>query len=102
MLFRSGEQTFDNFVVELRESAVPSTAMGRVLPGDARSSVMTGLKGSTGYNIKLYASSGGRNTKSLFAVATTGTGEHVFCSRLFEFSTPEFAYCTPSTTVILK
>ncbi|XP_062339980.1 tenascin-like isoform X2 [Osmerus eperlanus] len=69
--WRTGEQTFDNFVVELRESAVPSTAMGRAVPGETRSTVMTGLKGSTGYNIKLYASSGGRNTKPLFAVATT-------------------------------
>ncbi|KAG7215347.1 hypothetical protein INR49_022584 [Caranx melampygus] len=46
-------------------------AMGRALPGDERSTVMAGLKASTSYDIKLYASAGGHNTQPLFAVATT-------------------------------
>ncbi|XP_035811952.2 tenascin isoform X3 [Amphiprion ocellaris] len=71
--WRTGERAFDKFIVEVRESALPSQAMGRALPGDVRSTVMAGLKASTSYNIKLYASigDGGQNTKPLFAVATT-------------------------------
>uniref|UniRef100_A0A4W5LC71 Tenascin Ca n=1 Tax=Hucho hucho TaxID=62062 RepID=A0A4W5LC71_9TELE len=70
--WRTGEKAFDNFIVEVRESALPSQAMGRTLPGAARATVMTGLKGSTTYDIKLYASSAGQNTQPLFAVVTTG------------------------------
>uniref|UniRef100_A0A8C7GE65 Tenascin Ca n=1 Tax=Oncorhynchus kisutch TaxID=8019 RepID=A0A8C7GE65_ONCKI len=69
--WRRGEKAFDNFIVEVRESALPSQAMGRTLPGAARATVMTGLKGSTTYDIKLYASSAGQNTQPLFAVVTT-------------------------------
>nr|XP_046226346.1 tenascin isoform X3 [Oncorhynchus gorbuscha] len=69
--WRRGEKAFDNFIVEVRESALPSQAMGRTLPGAARTTVMTGLKGSTTYDIKLYASSAGQNTQPLFAVVTT-------------------------------
>ncbi|XP_053267565.1 tenascin isoform X2 [Pleuronectes platessa] len=69
--WRTREKPFDNFVVEVRESALPSQAMGRALPGDVRSTVMAGLKASTSYNIKLYASTGGQNTQPLFAVAST-------------------------------
>ncbi|XP_074473437.1 tenascin isoform X3 [Sebastes fasciatus] len=69
--WRTGEKAFDNFIVEVRESASPSQAMGRALPGDVRSTVMAGLKASTSYNIKLYASTGGQNTQPLFDVATT-------------------------------
>ncbi|XP_035523489.1 tenascin isoform X2 [Morone saxatilis] len=69
--WRTGEKAFDNFIVEVRESALPSQAMGRALPGDVRSTVMVGLKASTSYNIKLYASAGGQNTQPLFGVATT-------------------------------
>uniref|UniRef100_A0A4W5LC27 Tenascin Ca n=1 Tax=Hucho hucho TaxID=62062 RepID=A0A4W5LC27_9TELE len=72
--WRTGEKAFDNFIVEVRESALPSQAMGRTLPGAARATVMTGLKGSTTYDIKLYASSAGQNTQPLFAVVTTGLG----------------------------
>lgn len=74
--WQTGEKPFDNFVVELRESALPSQAMGRVVPGQARSTVMAGLKASTSYDIKLYGSAGGRNTRALFDVATTGTSLH--------------------------
>ncbi|XP_076020090.1 tenascin-like [Genypterus blacodes] len=69
--WRTGEKAFDNFIVEVRESALPSQAMGRALPGEVRSTVMAGLKAKTSYNIKLYASSNGQNTQPLFAVATT-------------------------------
>uniref|UniRef100_A0A7N5ZSK7 Zmp:0000000846 n=1 Tax=Anabas testudineus TaxID=64144 RepID=A0A7N5ZSK7_ANATE len=69
--WRTGEKAFDNFIVEVRESALPSQAMGRALPGDVRSTVMAGLKASTSYNIKLYASARSQNTQPLFAVATT-------------------------------
>lgn len=85
--WRTGERSFDNFIVEVRESALPSQAMGRALPGDVRSTVMAGLKASTRYNIKLYASAGGQNTQPLFDVATTGISLHAFfdtaCSKLF-------------------
>ncbi|KAI9534845.1 hypothetical protein NQZ68_010231 [Dissostichus eleginoides] len=69
--WRTGEKAFDNFIVEVRESALPSQAMGRALPGDVHSTVMAGLKASTSYDIKLYASAGGQNTQPLFEVATT-------------------------------
>ncbi|CAN9504363.1 unnamed protein product [Ophioblennius macclurei] len=70
--WRAREMAFDQFVVEVRESALPSQAMGRALPGDVRSTVMAGLKASTSYNVKLYASAGGgRNSQPLLAVATT-------------------------------
>ncbi|XP_065821646.1 tenascin isoform X1 [Labrus bergylta] len=69
--WRTGGKAFDNFIVEVRESALPSQAMGRALTGDVRSTVMAGLKASTRYNIKLYASDGGQNTPPLFEVATT-------------------------------
>uniref|UniRef100_A0A3Q1C1N6 Zmp:0000000846 n=1 Tax=Amphiprion ocellaris TaxID=80972 RepID=A0A3Q1C1N6_AMPOC len=83
--WRTGERAFDKFIVEVRESALPSQAMGRALPGDVRSTVMAGLKASTSYNIKLYASigDGGQNTKPLFAVATTEAEpevDHLFVS----------------------
>lgn len=76
--WRAGEKAFDNFVVEVRESALPSQAMGRVLPADVRSTVMAGLKASTSYGIKLYGSARGRNTQPLFALATTGIASHAF------------------------
>ncbi|MEQ2173985.1 hypothetical protein GOODEAATRI_003165 [Goodea atripinnis] len=41
--------------IVVRESALPSQAMGRTLPGEVRSTVMAGLKANTSYNIKLYA-----------------------------------------------
>ncbi|KAM3599373.1 uncharacterized protein V6R79_004649 [Siganus canaliculatus] len=69
--WRTREKAFDNFIVEVRESALPSQAVGRALAGDERSTVMAGLKASTRYDIKLYASAGGQNTQPLFAVATT-------------------------------
>uniref|UniRef100_A0A8C5BD86 Tenascin n=1 Tax=Gadus morhua TaxID=8049 RepID=A0A8C5BD86_GADMO len=69
--WQTGEKAFHNFIVEVRESATPSRAMGRALSGDARATVMTGLKAATQYDIKLYASSGGQNSQPLFAVATT-------------------------------
>lgn len=74
--WRTGENAFDNFIVEVRESALPSQAMGRTLPGEVRSTVMAGLKASTRYNIKLYANAGGQNTQPLFDVATTGITLH--------------------------
>lgn len=71
--WQTGEKEFDQFVVEVRESALPSQAMGRTLSGDVHSTVMAGLKANTTYNIKLYASEvGGQNTQPLFSVATTG------------------------------
>lgn len=71
--WQTREKEFERFIVEVRESALPSQAMGRTLPGDVRSTIMTGLKASTSYNIKLYASEDGRkNTQPLLAVATTG------------------------------
>lgn len=77
--WRTGEKAFDKFIVEVRESALPSQAMGRALPGVVRSTVMAGLKASTSYDIKLYASSaGGQNTQPLYAVATTGIALHAF------------------------
>lgn len=76
--WRTGEKAFDNFIVEVRESALPSQAMGRALPGDVRSTVMAGLKASKSYNIKLYGSTGGQNTQPLFDVATTGITRLLF------------------------
>ncbi|KAM4720207.1 tenascin-like isoform 2-T2 [Anableps anableps] len=70
--WQTREKEFDTFIVEIRESALPSQAMGRTLPGDVRSTVMAGLKANTSYNIKLYANKGGRqNTQPLLAVVTT-------------------------------
>ncbi|XP_036070292.1 tenascin isoform X1 [Oryzias melastigma] len=72
LAWRTGKKEFDTFVVEVRESALPSQAVGRALPGDVRATVMAGLKASTSYDIKLYASdAGGQSTRPLFAVATT-------------------------------
>ncbi|CAL8320307.1 unnamed protein product [Lota lota] len=69
--WQTGEKAFHNFIVEVRESAAPSRAMGRALSGDARATVMTGLKAATQYDIKMYASASGHNSQPLFAVATT-------------------------------
>ncbi|KAJ8286405.1 hypothetical protein GJAV_G00038900 [Gymnothorax javanicus] len=69
--WRTAQRRFDHFVVELRESAAPLRALGRTLPGRVRSTVIAGLKESTSYEIKLYASAGGRNTAALLASATT-------------------------------
>ncbi|XP_051953300.1 tenascin-like [Xyrauchen texanus] len=69
--WRTGDKAFDNFIVEVRESALPSQAMGRTLPAGARSTVLTGLKGDMQYQIKLYATSGGSNTAALTTVVTT-------------------------------
>uniref|UniRef100_A0A3B4AVD1 Tenascin C n=1 Tax=Periophthalmus magnuspinnatus TaxID=409849 RepID=A0A3B4AVD1_9GOBI len=69
--WQTQDRSFENFVVEVRESAVPSQAMGRVLPGDIHTTVMTGLKSSTSYNIKLYTSSNDLSVEPLYAVAIT-------------------------------
>ncbi|XP_075885598.1 tenascin-like isoform X3 [Nelusetta ayraudi] len=69
--WQTGQKTFDNFIVEVREAAAPSQAMGRTLSGDARLTVMAGLRASTQYNVKLYGSTGGQNTQPLYDVATT-------------------------------
>lgn len=66
--------------------------MGRTLPGGARSTELTGLKGNTRYNVKLYASTGGKNTSPINAVAKTGTGpccvhQKHFLKLLFSYST---------------
>uniref|UniRef100_A0A8C1PP31 Zmp:0000000846 n=1 Tax=Cyprinus carpio TaxID=7962 RepID=A0A8C1PP31_CYPCA len=45
--WRTGEKAFDNFIVEVRESALPTQATGRTLPGGVRSTVLTGLRGDT-------------------------------------------------------
>uniref|UniRef100_A0A8C2D7F7 Zmp:0000000846 n=1 Tax=Cyprinus carpio TaxID=7962 RepID=A0A8C2D7F7_CYPCA len=71
--WRTGEKAFDNFIVEVRESALPTQATGRTLPGGVRSTVLTGLRGDTQYQIKLYATVGGSNTAALTTVVTTGT-----------------------------
>lgn len=76
--WRTGEKVFDNFIVEVRESALPSQAMGRILPGDVRSTVMAGLKARTSYDIKLYGSVGSQNAQVLFDVATTGIALRAF------------------------
>lgn len=70
--WRTGEEAFDSFIVEVRESALPTQATGRTLPAGARSTVLTGLKGDTQYHIKLYATSGSSNTAALTTVVTTG------------------------------
>uniref|UniRef100_A0A8C8DWU5 Tenascin C n=1 Tax=Oryzias sinensis TaxID=183150 RepID=A0A8C8DWU5_9TELE len=84
LAWRTGKKEFDTFIVEVRESALPSQAVGRALPGDVRSTVMAGLKASTSYDIKLYASdAGGQSTWPLFAVATTEAEpevDHLFVS----------------------
>uniref|UniRef100_A0A8B9LUB5 Zmp:0000000846 n=1 Tax=Astyanax mexicanus TaxID=7994 RepID=A0A8B9LUB5_ASTMX len=69
--WRMGEKMYDNFIVEVRESALPSQAMGRTLPIQVRSTVLSGLKGDTQYHVKLYATSGNRNSAPLTAVFTT-------------------------------
>ncbi|XP_067261673.1 tenascin isoform X4 [Chanodichthys erythropterus] len=69
--WRTGEKAFDNFIVEVRESALPTQATGRTLPTGARSTVLTGLRGDTRYQIKLYATIGGANTAALTTVVTT-------------------------------
>ncbi|KAK1806758.1 hypothetical protein P4O66_005264 [Electrophorus voltai] len=69
--WRMGEKMYDNFIVEVRESALPSQAMGRSLPIGARSTVLSGLKGDTQYHIKLYATSGNHNSAPLTTVVTT-------------------------------
>ncbi|KAK7895887.1 hypothetical protein WMY93_021212 [Mugilogobius chulae] len=69
--WRTRDSSFENFIVEVRESAVPSQAMGRVLPGDTHTTVMTGLKASTSYDIKLYTTSNDLTIQPLYAVAIT-------------------------------
>lgn len=76
--WRTGEKAFDSFIVEVRESALPTQATGRTLPTGARSTVLTGLKGKTQYHIKLYATSGGSNTAAVTTVVTTGTATLAF------------------------
>uniref|UniRef100_A0A673K289 Tenascin-like n=1 Tax=Sinocyclocheilus rhinocerous TaxID=307959 RepID=A0A673K289_9TELE len=78
--WRMGEKAFDNFIVEVRESALPTQATGRTLPGGVRSTVLTGLRGDTRYQIKLYATFGGTNTAALTTVVTTGTAAHASTS----------------------
>lgn len=80
--WQTGERQFDHFIVELRESALPSQAVGRVVPGDVRSVLMSGLKAGTSYDIKLYGRAAGQNTQALFALATTGISSH---ARLLHF-----------------
>uniref|UniRef100_A0A8C1WCE3 Zmp:0000000846 n=1 Tax=Cyprinus carpio TaxID=7962 RepID=A0A8C1WCE3_CYPCA len=59
-------------IIYLRfNSALPTQATGRTLPGGVRSTVLTGLRGDTQYQIKLYATFGGSNTAALTTVVTT-------------------------------
>lgn len=74
--WKTGEKAFDNFIVEVRESASPSQAMGRTVPGGARSTLFSGLKGNTRYSVKLYGSAGRKNSPALTTVARTGTALH--------------------------
>ncbi|XP_073716491.1 tenascin isoform X1 [Misgurnus anguillicaudatus] len=69
--WRTREKAFDHFIVEVRESALPTQAIGRIIPAGERSAVLTGLKGDTQYQIKLYATSGGSNTAAITSVVTT-------------------------------
>lgn len=80
--WRTGEKAFDNFIVEVRESALPTQATGRTLPGGVRSTVLTGLRGDTQYQIKLYATVGGSNTAALTTLVTTGTAAHALSSQI--------------------
>uniref|UniRef100_A0AAY4EAS0 Zmp:0000000846 n=1 Tax=Denticeps clupeoides TaxID=299321 RepID=A0AAY4EAS0_9TELE len=74
LLWRTGEKAFDNFIVEVRESALPSQAMGRTLPGGARSTVVVGgLVDSTTYDIELYGLSHGRRTPMVSTQTTTAS-----------------------------
>lgn len=93
--WQTGEKQFDNFIIELRESTLPSQAMGRVVPGDARSVVMSGLKASTSYDIKLYGSAGGQNTQALFDLATTGISSHACVVHFVQDGITEKAYSFP-------
>ncbi|XP_068077498.1 tenascin isoform X1 [Danio rerio] len=69
--WRTGEKAFDNFIVEVRESALPSQASGRTFGAGVRSAVLNGLRGNTTYQIKLYATVAGANTDALTTVVTT-------------------------------
>ncbi|XP_065107270.1 tenascin isoform X2 [Paramisgurnus dabryanus] len=69
--WRTREKAFDHFIVEVRESALPTQAIGRIVPAGERSAVLTGLKGDTQYQIKLYATSGGSNTAAITSLVTT-------------------------------
>uniref|UniRef100_A0A8C9YCP0 Tenascin Ca n=1 Tax=Sander lucioperca TaxID=283035 RepID=A0A8C9YCP0_SANLU len=74
---------FDSFVIEVTNLENFEESQNLSLSGDAFSLVMAGLKASTSYNIKLYASAGGQNTQPLFDVATTEAEpevEHLFVS----------------------
>lgn len=93
--WQTGEKLFDNFIIELRESARPSQAMGRVVPGDVRSVVMSGLKASTSYDIKLYGSAGGQNTQALFDLATTGMPSHACLVHFVQDGITEKPYSFP-------
>ncbi|XP_056313260.1 tenascin isoform X5 [Danio aesculapii] len=69
--WRTGEKAFDNFIVEVRESALPTQATGRMFGAGVRSAVLNGLRGNTTYQIKLYATVAGANTDALTTVVTT-------------------------------
>uniref|UniRef100_A0A8B9LQC9 Zmp:0000000846 n=1 Tax=Astyanax mexicanus TaxID=7994 RepID=A0A8B9LQC9_ASTMX len=69
--WRMGEKMYDNFIVEVRESALPSQAMGRTLPIQVRSTVLSGLKGDTQYHVKLYATSEPKPTLGPVVVSDT-------------------------------
>uniref|UniRef100_A0A8C1ZA92 Zmp:0000000846 n=1 Tax=Cyprinus carpio TaxID=7962 RepID=A0A8C1ZA92_CYPCA len=72
--WRTGEKAFDNFIVEVRESALPTQATGRTLPGGVRSTVLTGLRGDTQYQINVTGVSGnGLQSRPITTVAVTGT-----------------------------
>uniref|UniRef100_A0A8C5BEP3 Zmp:0000000846 n=1 Tax=Gadus morhua TaxID=8049 RepID=A0A8C5BEP3_GADMO len=56
--WQTGEKAFHNFIVEVRESATPSRAMGRALPGG--NVTVSELLDATDYDIELYGISHGR------------------------------------------
>ena len=93
--WQTGEKQFDNFIIELRESTLPSEAMGRVVPGDVRSVVMSGLKASTSYDIKLYGRAGVQNTQALFDLATTGISSHACVVHFVQDGITEKPYFFP-------
>ncbi|XP_074067845.1 tenascin isoform X5 [Macrotis lagotis] len=69
--WKAQEATFDNFVLEVRNSDLPLDSVVYTVPGALRSSVITDLRASTNYTVQLHGLIGGQNGQTLMAQATT-------------------------------
>lgn len=71
----ASEDTFDRFVIKIRDSKRVAHPQEYSVRGDERTKVLTGLMSGTEYEIELYGVTLDQRSQPITAVAHTGTRE---------------------------